>query len=120
MTLVLQDKFETVFSHDRLDVYRVALRFAHWVQEESHQMTRGHAPLRDQIQRAAESVVLNIAEGAGQATHPMAKKHYRIALGSAAECAAALDLMELYGATRIEHGRDTIRRVGAMLRKMAR
>jgi four helix bundle protein len=115
-----QGQHETVFSHDRLDVYRVAVDFARWLHEESTQMSRGHASLRDQIQRAAESVVLNIAEGAQQRTVPMAKKHYRVALGSAAECAAALDLMELYGATRIDDGRVAIRRVGAMLRKMAR
>ncbi|MSP55613.1 MAG: four helix bundle protein [Myxococcales bacterium] len=44
----------------------------------------GGSHLRDQLQRAADSVVLNIAEG---------RAHFRIAAGSAAERCAALDLI---------------------------
>ena len=70
--------------------------------------------------RAAESIVLNIAEGAQQESLKMAKKHYRIALASAAECSAALDLLSAYWKASFEEGHCLINRIGAMLRKLAR
>ena len=48
----------------------------------------------------------------------MARRHYRIALGSAAECSAAVDLLGIYGVADPEQGRILVRRVGAMLRRM--
>jgi four helix bundle protein len=41
--------------------------------------------------RAATSIRLNIAEGAGLYTDPMFARHIRIALGSANACQDALD-----------------------------
>ena len=52
----------------------------------------GH--LKDQLERAASSVVLNLAEGTGRPTRPDKRKFYNIALGSLRECQAALDLAE--------------------------
>lgn len=46
--------------------------------------------LARQLVRAADSVVLNIAEGAGHFMPGMKVVHYRIAHGSASECVAAL------------------------------
>jgi four helix bundle protein len=112
--------FDGVFSHQRLDAYRVALSFARWSYGAVSRLGPGRAALRDQLLRAAESAVLNVAEGAQQQSRAQAKRHYRIALGSAAECAAALDLMEACGAGRLDAGRGLIGRVGAMLRRLAR
>ena len=108
------------FSHQRLDVYKVALRYAGWVDRLNKRFPKGRASLRDQLTRATESIVLNIAEGAQQQTGPMSKRHYRIALASAAEAAAALDLLDTYGINGLADGQALIQRVGAMLRKMAR
>ena len=52
----------------------------------------GH--LKDQLERAASSVVLNLAEGTGRPTRPDKRKFYNIALGSLRECQAVLDLAE--------------------------
>ena len=49
------------------------------------------AKLADQLRRAAQSVALNIAE-ANQRTHRDRRNRFRIALGSAAEVAACLDV----------------------------
>ena len=65
-------------------------------------------------------MVLNITEGAQQVSAAVAKRHDRIALGSAVECAAALDLMAVYGLDRLEAGHQLIGRCGAMLCKLAR
>ena len=72
------------------------------------------------MMRAADSVVLNIAEGQGRghATQGARNRHYTIAMGSAAECAAALDLFEVYGVGHVDDGRNLVRRVGAMLQRL--
>ncbi len=106
----------TGFSHERLDVYRVALEFSEWVACQAGIRSN----LRDQLQRASDSVVLNIAEGAGQQSKAVARRHYRIALGSAAECAAVLDLLRIQKLTTDEAGSQLVARVGAMLNRMAR
>ena len=113
------DTYDGVFAHDRLDVYRVALEFAAWARQASLPLPTGRAALRDQLGRAAESVVLNIAEGSGQRSLAVARRHYRIARGSAAECSAAVDLLGIYGVADPAPGRALIRRIGAMLGRMA-
>ena len=49
------------------------------------------ASLADQLRRAAQSTTLNIAE-ANRRTHRDRRNRFRIALGSAAEVAACLDV----------------------------
>ena len=50
--------------------------------------------LREQLNRAASSVVLNLAEGAGRATRADQNRFFSIAFGSLRESQAILDLAE--------------------------
>ena len=76
----------------RFDAYRLALAFrAHVVRW----LPLKRAELSDQLDRASLSVALNIAEGAGRSTPRDQARHYAIARGSAFECLAVLDLLEL-------------------------
>jgi four helix bundle protein len=71
--------------------------------------------------RAAESVVRNIAEGAGRWSEADSAKHYKIARGEAMECAASLDVMKLrkvVAPERYEYGIRLLESVVAMLTKM--
>ena len=97
------------FGHEKLTVYSVALGVARWAAAVGTRRT-----LKDQLVRAADSVVLNIAEAAGLPPGDGRRHHFRIALGSAAEVAAAIDLIGAVGPA------DDIRRVGAMLAKLSR
>jgi len=56
-------------------------------------LTTEHRVLRDQLERASVSPVLNISEGAGRRSRRDKRRHYAIARGSAMESAAALDLV---------------------------
>ena len=94
--------------------------FARWVYAQVPRFSPGRAALKDRLLRAAESTVLNIAEGARQESPKMAKKHCRIALASAAECAAALELLAAFSGGSPAEGRVLLNRTGAMLRKLAR
>ena len=80
---------------EKLDVYRIALEFqtitGHLVPK------RGCAELRDQLDRASISIVLNIAEGCGRRSPADKARFYSMARGSATECAAILDLLGVRG-----------------------
>lgn len=52
------------FSHEKLEVYQEAIAFIAWVSALLESMTRA-GDVKDQIDRASTSVVLNIAEGNG-------------------------------------------------------
>jgi four helix bundle protein len=85
----------SMLSFQRLNVYQRAIEFLALVGEIVEQLPRGHADRADQLVRAAESVVRNIAEGAGRWSEADASKHYKIARGEAMECAASLDVLKL-------------------------
>jgi four helix bundle protein len=80
---------------EKLDVYRIALEF----QAVAGQLVpkRGYAELRDQLDRASISIVLNIAEGCGRRSPADKGRFYSMARGSATECAAILDLLGARG-----------------------
>lgn len=59
------------------------------------QLPDGCGNLFDQIHRASSSMCLNLAEGASAFNKGTKRHSYRIALASAGECAAVLDLLEL-------------------------
>lgn len=101
------------FGFERLDVYREAVSVARWLRRS--RWPTGSAHLKDQGTRSAESMVLNIAEGCARGGKP-GVNHYRIAMGSAGETLAVLDLVDLTGGTEQQ---QRLRRVGAMLFRLA-
>ena len=79
--------------HEKLDVYRLAIRYVAWVFEHSERLTGMHRHARDQWLRASQSIPLNIAEGNGKASEADRRKYFEIARGSALECAAIQDVL---------------------------
>jgi four helix bundle protein len=83
---------ETWFDHEKLEVYRDAIAFVAWLSE----LLEGAARLgdvKDQLDRASTSVVLNIAEGNGKYSLKDRCRFFDTAHGSALECAAGLDVL---------------------------
>jgi four helix bundle protein len=83
---------QTYFDHEKLTVYQVALAFNAWVGEllPSIQLK---AAVKDQLDRSATSIPLNIAEGNGKFSDRDRARYFDIARGSAVESAAALDVL---------------------------
>ena len=80
--------------HERLDCFQVALEFAAMVPS----LTLSARPaMRDQLERAASSIALNLAEGCGRRARRDRLHFFAIAQGSAAECAAAIDILRVLG-----------------------
>ena len=82
-----------MLSFQRLDVYQRAIEFLALAYDIVDRLPRGHADRADQLTRAAESVVRNIAEG--RWSEADSANRYKIARGEAIECAASLDVMKL-------------------------
>jgi four helix bundle protein len=110
-----------MLSFQRLDVYQRAIQFLVLVIDIVEEVPRGHAERSDQLIRAAESVVRNIAEGAGRYSDADSSKHYKIARGEAMEAAASLDVLKLrklITVQRYDRGIQLLEAVVAMLSKM--
>lgn len=105
------------FDHEKLDVYGAALDFISLAQGAVASFPRGLAPLADQLQRAAMSIALNTAEGRGEFSAKEKARFYRMALRSAAECAAMLDVAQRIGAlsqAQVEESKQLLQRIAAM------
>ena len=86
------------FDFERLIVYRKALGLARMLAPFLGNPPRKSAGLCDQLDRALDSVLLNVPEGAGRAPGSRDRVHfYRIALGSAKEAASALVCLRAKG-----------------------
>jgi len=97
------------FPHENLDAYRMAVEVARWCARQTFPELRRH--LREPLIRAADTLVLQIAEGAG-AKEEQARTHRATASAAAAEACAVLDLADLPGASDRQ---DQLRRIGDLL-----
>jgi four helix bundle protein len=105
---------------ERLDAYRVALE----LHRELLPLARGRElySLRDQLLRAAESVVLNIAEGSARVSPADKRRFYAIAAGSAMEVGACLELLRNRAAlspASYHHNRSLVIRLQRVLSRLA-
>lgn len=73
--------------------------------------------LKDQLERALSSIVLNIAEGSGKVSRKDKKNFYVIARGSCHECAAILNLLRCHqlDLVRLDHWSAELVVIGKML-----
>ena len=111
------------FDHEKLDVYQASIEFVALADGIVEHLPRGRAYLADQLQRAGTSILLNIAEGAGEFSSREKSRFYRMAKRSATESAAILDVcrcLALLDESLFQRGRDLLLRIVAMLTKMAR
>jgi four helix bundle protein len=110
----------TSLDAERLDVYRVALEFQVLA---STLVPREERNLRDQLDRASLSVILNLAEGAGRRSRRDKRRFYSTSRGSATECAAIVDIVLARGlapATACRRARSLLVRIVQMLTKLDR
>src|SRR5215510_2601553 len=111
------------FDHEKLDAYRAAVEFVGIADRILEHMPPGRAYLKDQLARAASSVVNNTAEGAGEFRRSDKARFYRMACRSATECAGILDVcrqLELANEPLRQQGRELLLRIVSMLTRLAK
>ena len=79
------------FHHEKLIVYQRTLEFAAWSQVLIDSLTN-KTSTHDHLERAGDSIALNIAEGNGKFSLKDRARFFQMAQGSALESAACLDL----------------------------
>jgi four helix bundle protein len=90
--------FTSNLPHHRLRAYGTALRLLRAVRAAGIR----DRTLRDQALRAAKSVCLNIAEGAGRVTRADKARAYAIARGELSEAVAAVEIASESGDARTD------------------
>jgi four helix bundle protein len=106
-----------LFSHERLDVYQQSIGFIAWLSGLLDGMSR-LGDIKDQLDRASNSIALNIAEGNGKFSPKDRCRFFDIAHGSALECAAGLDVLvakKKMTPDQIQSGKDSLRKIVQML-----
>ncbi len=114
-----EESTEPLFYHERLDVYQAGLSFMGWFVSlaPAQELTPAFRP----VDKAATSIVLNIAEGNGRYANLDHHRFLEIAQSSAVKAAAYVDLCvvrKLLGQTDVTSGKELLRRIGAMLARM--
>jgi four helix bundle protein len=105
----------------KLDVYRCSIEFLAFCRKVRDSLPRGTGDLADQVKRASQSITQNIAEGAGKSSLPDRARFFTIARGSATECAAHLDVLQVEGllaSERYTEGLALLERIVSMLTRM--
>jgi four helix bundle protein len=108
---------EAWFDHEKLEVYRDAIVFVAWLSELLDGAPR-LGDVKDQLDRASTSVVLNIAEGNGKYSLKDRCRFFDTAHGSALECAAGLGVLVVkrrFTPAQIRPGKERLQRIVRML-----
>ena len=112
---------DTIFDHDRLDVYRLAIEYTAETFAVAKDLSGVHRHARDQWLRASQSVPLNIAEGNGKRSPKDRARYFEIARGSALECTAIQDVLTASDGLDSDSSREMklkLKRIVSMLTRM--
>ncbi|HEY8749719.1 MAG TPA: four helix bundle protein [Tepidisphaeraceae bacterium] len=105
------------FDHEKLEVYKESIVFSAWLSSLLESTAR-IGDVKDQLDRASNSIALNIAEGNGKFTAKDRCRFFDIAHGSALECAAGLDILVAKSKLSIvqtKPGKERLQRIVRML-----
>ena len=111
------------FGHEKLDVYRISLEYVTWAYQLAKRLKGADRHARDQLLRASQSIPQNIAEGNGKGTDADRRRFFEIARGSALECSAIQDTLEVCGVLEASEngiGKAMLVRIVSMLTKLGR
>ena len=108
---------KVIFGHEKLIVYHKSLEFIEW---SDHICSKIHwnVNARNHLERASDSILINIAEGNGKFTANERCRLFDIAHGSALECSGRLD--SLFARRKISEeelmlGKNQLKEIVSML-----
>ena len=110
------------FDHEKLEVYQESIAFVGWLSQLLEETSR-LGDVKDQLDRASNSIVLNIAEGNGKYSQKDRCRFLDTAAASALECAAGLDILvakRKLNPIQIRTGKDSLQKIVRMLMGLIR
>jgi len=108
---------ETYFDHEKLKVYQLALRFNEFAHKICSKLNY-RLDIRSQLDRASNSIVLNIAEGNGKYSKKDRCRFFDISVGSSFESAGCLDILnvrKLISIDELNEGKQMLKEIVSML-----
>ncbi len=93
-------------NHQRLKCYNQLLEAAKSIPTLIRQLPRGTSYLRDQLERALSSAILNLCEGNARRSPKERMRFFDISLASIAEASSAIDIMRAFGYISDSHKVD--------------
>ncbi|MHC4597816.1 MAG: four helix bundle protein [Planctomycetota bacterium] len=119
-----EPKREEQFDFEKLVVYQKTMVLRHLIQPLTSKPPRKAAKLVDELDRAVDSILLNVPEGCGRPRLSKARREYnRKALGSAKEAASAVNILVVKEQVPVEMSKDArglLLEIVRMLEVMAR
>ena len=110
------------FSHEKLEVYQAALRFAGWIEDMSPTLSCSTDVLA-KLDKASTAIILNIAEGNGRFSQADHVKFLRIAYKATIQSASLVDVAIPGRSSAGDHereGMELLRQIAAMLTSLAK
>lgn len=109
-----------LFDFEKLDVYWIALAFYETARAIISDLPRDYSEERNQLRRAALSILLNLCEGIGEFSPQEKIRFFRMSLRSCTECAALMRIFERdFGESEdIRKGVEQLHRIIAMVTAM--
>ncbi len=110
-----------MYGFEKLDTYKKAREFNLEIRKDILSNEKLERVSKDQLRRAAMSIMLNIAEGSSRFSKADERNFYVISRGSAIECVAILDLLSIEKIITIDQYKyfyDKAEEISKMLYKM--
>ncbi|MCL6494945.1 MAG: four helix bundle protein [Ignavibacterium sp.] len=104
------------FDHEKLKVYQMALRFNEFTFKIISRLNL--LDIRNQLERASNSIVLNIAEGNGKFSKKDRCRYFDVSIGSSFEAAACLDILftrKSISPSELSEGKEILEQIVSML-----
>ena len=108
---------EIYFDHEKLNVYQIALDFNKYAHKICSKLET-RSDIRNQLDRASNSIVLNIAEGNGKYSKKDRCRYFDISIGSSFECSGCLDILSVRNIITYEEvttGKQMLKELVSML-----
>jgi four helix bundle protein len=112
----MEDNHHIYFDHEKLKVYQLALKFNEFAHKICSRLPK--SDIRDQLDRASNSIVLNIAEGNGKYSKKDRCRYFDISFGSSLESAGCLDILfvrKLISPDELHTGKSMLKELVSML-----
>lgn len=89
-----ESRKEFYFRHEKLIVYQKALEFIRWVHQILSRINH-YSDIKNQLERASNSILLNIAEGNGKFSPKDRCRFFDVSMESTLESSACIDLLAI-------------------------
>jgi four helix bundle protein len=112
-----ENRKEFYFDHEKLHVYQKALTFIEFTHKILSRI-KFRTEIKDQLDRASISILLNIAEGNGKYSSKDRCRYFDISIGSTLESSACIDILyikKFINDDEKKNGKEILNEIVAML-----